>query len=287
MRERRAFAAGETWGHRFALIEPAVRRTFPKISIIVVTHENLPLTKLCLASLQRDPEWPRHDIVVVDNASADGTADYLRQLETSWPDLRVVLNPDNRGFAAANNQALREIDGDYIVLLNNDTIVPAGSLGTLIRHLHRDKTLGLVGPVTNGVGNEARVRADYRNTDDLAAWASGWMREHDGELFEIPMLAMFCVAMRRETFERVGVLDERFGVGMFEDDDYARRVRDAGYRVACAHDSYVHHWQGAAINRMPNDEYQRLFDRNRRAYEEKWGVAWTPHSLAPSMRLPD
>ena len=171
--------------------------------------------------------------------------------------------------------------------VNNDTIVPRGALSALIRHLHRDPTLGLVGPVTNGTGNEARIHVGYTELSDLSSWSEDWMRAHDGELFEIPMLAMFCVAMRRETLERVGFLDERFGVGMFEDDDYARRVRDAGYRIACARDSYVHHWRRAAFSAMPDDQYQRLFERNRRAFEDKWGVAWTPHAYAPSTAFTD
>jgi GT2 family glycosyltransferase len=112
----------------------------------------------------------------------------------------------------------------------------------------------------------------------MPAWAQRWMREHDGQTFDIPMLAMFCVAMRRDAWERVGALDERFGIGMFEDDDYSRRVKAAGYRIACARDSFVHHQMGASFGRLRPPEYQALFERNRRLYEEKWGEAWQPHS---------
>lgn len=286
-RARRAFAGEHTWSDRAALIEPAIRRTFPRVSIVVVTHDRLDLTRLCLASLLTELAWPCYEIVVVDNASVDGTADYLRQLEANTPQLRVLVNTENRGLPAANNQALREVSGDYIILLNNDAVVTRGSLATLIRHLHRDRALGLVGSVTNDTGNEARIQVGYTDLGDLAAWSRGWMHDHDGQLFDIPVLAMFCVAMRRETFQRVGFLDERFGIGMFEDDDYTRRVRDAGYRVMCARDSYVHHWRRAAFGRMPDDEYQQLLDRNRRAFEEKWGVAWTPHAYAPGTPFTD
>jgi GT2 family glycosyltransferase len=105
----------------------------------------------------------------------------------------------------------------------------------------------------------------------MPQWAATYTRAHDGETFPIRMLGMFCVAMRREVFERVGLLDERFVVGMFEDDDYARRVRDLGYEIVCARDAFVHHWQKASFRLLGDAEYARLFDENRQRYREKWG----------------
>ena len=94
---------------------------------------------------------------------------------------------------------------------------------------------------------------------------------------------MFCVAMRRDVFERVGPLDEQFGLGQFEDDDYAMRVRRAGYRVVCADDVFVHHFGEASFGRLaPSGEYAEQVDRNRRLFEAKWGVEWTPHERRPA-----
>jgi O-antigen biosynthesis protein len=88
--------------------------------------------------------------------------------------------------------------------------------------------------------------------------------------------------MRRDTYEHVGPLDERFKVGMFEDDDYSRRVRAAGRRVVCAADVFVHHVGQAAFRTLiRNREYDALFEYNRRAYEQKWNVQWRPHEHAP------
>jgi GT2 family glycosyltransferase len=77
--------------------------------------------------------------------------------------------------------------------------------------------------------------------------------------------------MRREVLEAVGPLDERFGLGMFEDGDYNRRVRAAGWQIRCARDSFVHHWQMASFRKLGKDEYLRVFEENRRKFEEKWG----------------
>jgi len=280
--ERAAFARNNTWKTRFETLAPAVSGSFPKVSVIVVTFGNLDLNRLCLASLLERSEWPNLEVVVVDNASDDGTPGYLRETSAADPRVRALFNDANLGFAAANNQGLRAATGDFLVLLNNDTIVRRGWLPALIRHLVRDPAIGLLGAVTNAIGNEAMIPTGYETVEDMPRWAARYVREHDGETFEIPMLAMFCVAMRRQIWDKVGPLDERFGVGMFEDDDYSRRVRGAGFRIVCARDVFVHHWMKASFKKMPVEDYQRLFDTNRRLFEEKWKTVWTPHGTPAS-----
>src|SRR5262249_46736689 len=138
------------------------------------------------------------------------------------------LNDRNLGFAAANNQGLAIATGTNLVLLNNDTIVPPGWLDRLIRHLD-DPAVGLVGPVTNRTGNEAQIETSYRTFGEFLQLAADRARSHAGDRSDIPMLTMFCLALRREAFERLGPLDERYEVGMFEDDDFSLRARAAGF----------------------------------------------------------
>jgi len=86
----------------------------------------------------------------------------------------------------------------------------------------------------------------------------------------IPMLAMFCVAMRRSAWTEIGPLDERFAVGMFEDDDYSRRTHDRGYAIACARDSFVHHRGRGSFATLGDARYRAIFRENERRYLEKW-----------------
>jgi GT2 family glycosyltransferase len=266
---------------------PRADASVPRASIVVVTFNNLVFTRMCLESVLANTEYPNFEIVVVDNGSTDGTPDYLRALAGRNPQVRVIFHPENRGFARANNAGLAAAAGDLLVLLNNDTLVAPGWLTRLAGHLE-DRSIGVIGPVTNRIGNEAEVETNYRTYGRFLEFAA--QRSGSGvdrlerqpadatSLFDIPMAAMFCLAMRRDAFEKIGPLDERFEMGMFEDDDYALRVRAAGLRCACAEDVFVHHFGEASLGALAAvGQYGALFAENRARFEKKWGVAWSGH----------
>jgi GT2 family glycosyltransferase len=249
----------------------------PRASIVVVTLDGLVFTRLCLDSLVALLP-PAFEIVVVDNGSTDGTAEYLDQLSMRDRRVTVELSSRNLGFGAATNRGAEIARGDVLVLLNNDTIVPRGSLERLSQHVS-DSCIGLVGAVTNRAGNEAQIEVPYRTYGELAQFAAEHMAAHRGELFDIRTATMFCAAVSRRVWNEVGPLDERFEIGLFEDDDYAMRLRQAGYRVVCAEDVFVHHFGQASIGRLASTgEYGALFHANRACWETKWGHAWRPYA---------
>ena len=167
--------------------------------------------------------------------------------------------------------------GDYVVLLNNDTMVTRGWLGRLIRHLEGDSRIGLVGPVTNSAGNEAIIDVDYVTLDGMEEFAARRAHDYIGKSIEIKVPALFCAIARRSLFEEVGLLDERYEVGLFEDDDLALRVKRAGYRNLCAQDVFIHHFQSESFKLFGDDAYRRIFDANRDRFEQKWQMKWEPH----------
>ena len=282
-KKRIALAKENTWDSRFEDIYVSIKKTFPLTSIVIVTYNNLNYTKLCIDSILNKTAYPNYEIIVVDNASSDGTREYLESLREKYSNIKLILNKENLGFAAANNQGIREAKGDYIIFLNNDTVVTRGWILGLTKYLE-DKSVGLVGPVTNSIGNEAKINVDYTSLEDMDEFAERYTSSHRWEAFEIPVLAFFCVATRRDVIEKVGFLDESFGVGMFEDDDYCLRVKRAGYKLLCAEDVFIHHFGSATFNKLEDEKYRKIFEENKRKFEEKWNIKWQPHRYRPGVK---
>lgn len=277
--KRKHFAESQTWQQRAeSLIQNAESfERDPLVSIIVVTYNNIDLTRACLKSLDEHSQYEQMEVIVVDNASRDRTQDFLSDWAARSSMRKLILNDQNLGFAAANNQGLEAASGEYLVLLNNDTHVTPGWIRTLKSHLDLDKTIGLIGPVTNNIGNEAKIDIVYTDMDEMLIESASYTRKHIGELYALRTAAFFCVMMPRKTYEQVGPLDEAFGIGFFEDDDYCRRIEQFGLRIVCAEDVFVHHHLSASFNALKKQERHKLFEENRKIYEAKWGK-WTPHT---------
>jgi GT2 family glycosyltransferase len=253
-------------------------------SIVVVTYDGLVFSRLCLESLLANTTGEDFELIVIDNGSADGTPAYLTKLAERDARVRVLLNGRNMGFAPACNQGFGLAGGEHLVLLNNDTMVPPGWLSRLLPHL-RNPGVGLAGPVTNRIGNEAEIETDYRTWGEFLEFARRRALDHAGEWLEVRTPAMFCLAMRRQTYLHIGPLDERYEVGLLEDDDYADRAREAGYQLRCVEDVVVHHFGEASFGRLVSDgEYSRILRANQQRYAEKWGRAWEPYGRRPNPR---
>jgi GT2 family glycosyltransferase len=248
----------------------------PTASIVMLTYNNLKITQLCLDSLFQKNAGMDFELIVVDNASKDETPQFLSQFAEQHPGVQVVLNDINTGFPAGNNQGAALAAGEYLVFLNNDVVVTENWLSGLVHYLDNPE-VGMVGPVTNSSGNESLIAVDYQDLKDMDDFARRYTAAHAGQAFEIEMLAFMCVVLRRSRFEEIGPLDERFGMGMFEDDDYALRIRQNGYRILCVEDVFIHHMGSASFSRLDRYDYWMNFINNRARFEEKWGQKWKPH----------
>ena len=129
----------------------------------------------------------------------------------------------------------------------------------------------------NNIGNEAKINIKYSEIEEMLPLAMEYTTSHMGQHFPIRTAAFFCVMLPRKVFDQVGLLDENFGRGFFEDDDYCRRIEQKNLRIVCAEDVFIHHHLSASFNKLKQQDRQKLFEENKRIYEKKWGE-WVPHS---------
>jgi GT2 family glycosyltransferase len=249
------------------------------VSIVILTWNQLPFTKECLASIERHTPEP-HEVILVDNGSSDGTAPWLRDLVRGRENYFLIENSENRGFSKGCNQGIEAAQGTHILLLNNDTVVAPNWLSGLMECLHSAADVGIVGPMTNSISGIQMVPAvGYADTTALDDYAVDFRRKYRGRRIPLRRIVGFCMLFRKDLMERIGLLDERFGSGNFEDDDYCLRAALAGYRNLVAGDVFIHH-HGSASFKGNGIDFSRAMTGNQGLFSRKWSGPFTDETLA-------
>lgn len=231
------------------------------LAVVVLNYRTPDLVLDCLDSLRGQVEPGRDEVLVVDNASGDGSADTIetelcQRGYGGWA--RVVRSPDNDGFSAGNNVGLTAVQAELYVLLNSDTIVQPGAVEALRGAARANPDAGLIGPRLEWPDGEAQVSAFRRHSPwsqliDAAqtGFLTRWLRSKDVSMgvFDEPIepdwVSFACVAVPGQVVERVGPMDDGFFM-YFEDAEYARRVRRAGLRVVYWPEARVVHLRGGS-----------------------------------------
>jgi GT2 family glycosyltransferase len=243
-----------------------------KVTIIVLSYNLLEeTTKPCLESIfaaQTDSDF---EVLVVDNASTDNTRDYLRQLQARHENLKLIFNRENKGFAAGNNVGIRAAEADFYVLLNSDTRVTDHWLDKMLAFAAAHPEVGMIGPVSNSVCNEQLLHLPGEGKDAVLEAGRLYAARQKESWFYTSMLGFFCVMIRKEVFDKIGLLDEQFGLGFFEDDDFCLRARERGFRLACLEGVFIYHSGGACFSRLALGDLAR---KNRRLFEQKHACRW-------------
>ncbi len=254
--------------------------TSKPLSIIIPAFNQVAYCRACVASLRRCT--PReHRLILVDNGSTDGAGAFFDSVEGA----RVIHAEHNLGFAGGVNLGLAQAEG-HVVLLNSDTLLTPGWLDRLEAALLCDDAVGMAGPMTNCAAGPQQINGlSFANEAAMDVFAADWAQQHAGGVREVTRLVGFCMMIRDTAFQRIGLFDERFGIGNFEDDDYCTRIRHAGYRLVIAEDSFVFHHGGRTFAGMGLEgaSFDQLLTENRRRYEEKWDVH-VPAPTAPEKR---
>lgn len=237
-----------------------------KTSIIILTYNKLEYTKQCIDSIRKYTQPESYEMIVVDNNSNDGTVEWLKE----QCDIKTIYNKENYGFPKGCNQGIEVACGDNILLLNNDTIVTSNWLENLVTCLYSANEIGAVGPVTNSCSNYQAIKVDYVNVDTMQEFAIKYNISKSQLWEERLKLIGYCLLIRKAVVNEIGLLDERFSPGNFEDDDYSVRIRKAGYKLLLCKDTFIHHY-GSTSFKENREKFNKLLTVNKCKFEEKWG----------------
>ena len=240
------------------------------ISIIIPAFNQLDYCRQCVTSVLANTRRPCK-LILVDNGSTDGVSEYFDTVARA----EVIHSESNRGFAGGVNLGLERAEG-HVVLLNSDTLTPEGWLGRLERALLSAEDVGMVGPMSNRVSGSQQIDGlSLDSMDQINAFARDLAQQRRGQLRDVARLVGFCLMIRERTVRELGPIDESYGVGNFEDDDYCLRAIRAGYRLCVAEDAFVFHYGGRTFAGMglTDEKWQGLIDENERRFFEKWHVA--------------
>ena len=257
----------------------------PRLSIVIVTYNSRRHIDACLESLTGRSPMVDHEIVVVDNASADGTADAVRG---RWPAVRVIDAGGNLGFAAANNVGIRQTSGELVLLLNPDTIARPQAIDTLVALLDSRRDAAVAGPrLVDATGRaelsfgamisplaELRQKILVTGNDRRAALISRYVDALTRRRRHVGWVSGACLLVRRADADAVGLMDERYFM-YTEDVDFCAAIRARGRRVLFTPDAEVVHLRGQS-RAAAAGATEVAYRASHLAFYEKHHPRWVP-----------
>ncbi|WP_234119713.1 glycosyltransferase [Clostridium hydrogenum] len=234
-------------------------------SIIILTYNKLNYTKQCIESIRNNTAKSSYELIIVDNCSNDGTKEWLK----SQKDIITIFNDKNLGFPKGCNQGIKISNGESILLLNNDVVVTENWLSNLTTCLYSSHEIGAVSSVSNSCPYYQTIETDYRSIEEMQSFATNYNISDSNKWEGRLKLIGFCMLIKREVIKKIGLLDEIFSPGNYEDDDYSIRIREAGYKLMLCNDTFIHHYGGTSFKE--NKGYSKLLKNNEAKFKEKWG----------------
>ncbi len=249
--------------------------TCPDLSVIIVNWNTQSLLLRCLESIRETIVDLRYEILVVDNASTDGSVDAVRE---RFPDVRLICNERNFGFARANNQAFGRMQGRYALLINSDARLLPGAARALFDHLETHADVGMAcGRLLNPDGTPQRSVAPFPSWLTLITNETllnvlfpsrypGKRRIPDRPM-EVASAIGACLLIRKTAIDQIGGFDEGYFF-FFEETDLARRMWENGWKVVWVPQAAIVHEQGKSVGSRADGRI--LFYRSRYRYLRKW-----------------
>ncbi|HAP03356.1 MAG TPA: hypothetical protein DCQ87_05055 [Lachnospiraceae bacterium] len=242
----------------------------PGTSIVILSFNTLDYTKQCLESVKETVPLDRCQIVVVDNASSDGSLEYLRTLD--W--ITLVENKENRGFPGGCNDGINvSFPENDIYLLNSDTILPKNALFWLKMGLYSSENVGSCGSMSNNAPAGQTVNKKWESVDEMISFADQVNVPIDKSMELRMFLIGFSVLIKRTVLEKTGLMDERFFPGNSEDIDISFRILKAGFVNVLCKNSFVIHFGNTSFKILHSHgvDFGELLFKNTKKLDEKLG----------------
>ena len=238
------------------------------VSIIIPVYNAAELTKACIDKLHRSSGNYSFEVIVVDNCSTDQTESLLIDERKNRQNFSFYRMQENLGFSGGVNFGFSKSKGEYIVILNNDTLVTPGWLDRVLEVFKSDSSIGIISPVTNYVGEGPQLDAEAKEIrpEEIDEYAD--KIKEKGYVYEPIRLVFFCVAIKRAVFDLLGYLDLKYEKGNFEDDDYCLRTRMLGYKLAIARNCFVFHYGSATFN-LNKISHSEWLEKNKVYFYQK------------------
>lgn len=234
------------------------------ISIIFPAINQHEMTAECIESISKCTTGD-FEIIVIDNGSEP-------PIVSDNPRVRIIRNESNLGFPKAVNQGVQAAVGDYLCIANNDTVVATWEWNQMLAR-HLNDGFDLVAAVSNSIAGPQQIAAQYySNKAGLRMVASRIASQRFGECTPHYRLGMHYLTMKRATCEAIGLLDEVFTPGNFEDDDCSFRAIEAGFKLGIAQDVFIHHYGSVTFNHDVDFSFKELLKRNGAIFNEKWPI---------------
>jgi len=241
------------------------KKIFPKVFVIILNFNGIKYLKNCLQSLESQT-YVNYQLIVCDNASIDGSADYAK---LNFPSTILIQNKENLGFAKGNNIALKfalDQGADYILLFNNDTIVEKDVIEKLVTTGESNKKIGIVGPKILDITNRDLIH-EMGMTCDKFGFPAG-MKSYKRKIFEVFYISGCAMLIKQEVLRKIGLFDEKYFM-IAEDLDLCWRAQLAGYTVVVNKAAKIYHVSGGSIiggaikNTSYNTTLNRIYLRER------------------------
>lgn len=232
-------------------------------SIILPVYNQHEFSDICIESIIKNNPKGSYEIIVIDNFSDP---------PYSHPYIDILIrNEENLGFPKAINQGVTASNKDSrICISNNDLVFTENFFERLNWHL--DNGLDLVGPCTNSISGPQQVWVPvYDGIEELNQTANKFYEDNKHKHFPFYRLVGFCLLVKREVIEKIGMLDLDFGMGNFEDDSYCLAAIKAGFKCGIAQDCYLHHVGGMSF-KQNEDAYINLMKKNKKIFDSKWDI---------------